>query len=118
MIVQDTYHGQWIGPSGRATNPPPMPEEPPEVILHGHSIAGLEPGDIRRIRDAGAPDPDRTYAHVRLTGNYNLGCIDTQTLDYYDLTPSQAHRLAWQAFGRCVHVIAYFDEEERLVAGE
>ena len=53
-----------------------------------------------------------------MIGNHNLGCIDTQTLDYHDITPEEAHRLAWEAFGGCVHVIAYFDENEQLVAGE
>jgi hypothetical protein len=122
MVIQDTYHGQWIGPSGRALDPPPMPEDRPghlpEVILHGHAIAGFEPSDIRRLRDAGPPEPGRTYPRVQMTGNYSLGCIDTQTLDYHDVTPEEAHRLAWEAFGRCVHVIAYFDENEQLVAGE
>jgi hypothetical protein len=122
MEIQDTYHGQQIPPGGRAQGAPPMPEDQPghlpEVILHGSSIAGLEPGDIRRIREAGPPDPERAYAHVRLVGNYNLGCIDTQSLDYYAITPAEAHRLAWEAFGRCVHVISYFDENEQLVAGE
>jgi hypothetical protein len=122
MIIEDTYHGQWIGPSGRALDAPPMPEDRPGhlpgVILHGHAIAGLEPSDIRRLRAAGAPVPGCAYPHVRMTGNYNLGCIDTQTLDYHDVTPEEAHRLAWEAFGRCIHVIAYFDENEQLVAGE
>ena len=121
-VIEDTYHGQWIGPSGRALDAPPMPADqtghPPEVILHGHAIAGLEPSDIQRFREAGPPVPGRAYAHVQMTGNYSLGCIDTQTLDYRDVTPEEAHRLAWEAFGRCIHVIAYFDENEQLVAGE
>lgn len=122
MVIRDTYHGQRIGPSGRALNPPPMPKDRPghlpAVILHGHAIAGLEPSDIRRLRDAGPPEPGRIYPRVQMTGNYSLGCIDTQMLDYHDVTPEEAHRLAWEAFGRCVHVIAYFDENKRLVAGE
>jgi hypothetical protein len=122
MVIQDTYHGQQVPPGGRATNAPPMPEDHPghlpEVIMHGHSIAGLEPSDIQRLRGAGAPDPARTYGHVRMIGNFGLGCIDTQTLDYYSITPAEAHQLAWEAFGRCVHVIAYFGEQEQLVAGE
>ena len=118
MVLQDTYHGQRIGPSGRAKDAPPMPEGLPEIILHGHAIAGIEPNDIQRLRSAGAPAPGRAYAHVRMTGNFSLGCIDTQTLDYRDITPEEAHQLAWEAFGRCVRVIAYFDESEQLVAGE
>lgn len=122
MMIEDTYHGQSIPPGERARGAPPMPDgrpgHLPDVILHGHPMAGFEPRDIRRLRAAGAPDPGRTYAHVRMTGNYNLGCIDTQTLDYHDITPADAHQLAWEAFGRCVHVIAYFDEHEQLVAGE
>jgi hypothetical protein len=123
MVIEDTYYGQRIGPDGRAKDAPPMPQErsdhlPAIIILHGHPIVGLEPNDIRRLRSAGAPDPDRTSAHVQLTGNYSLGCIDTQTLDDHTLTPEEAYRLAWEAFGRCVHVIAHFDENERLVAGE
>jgi hypothetical protein len=98
--------------------PEDRPGHLPEVILHGHAIAGLEPSEIRRLRDAGPPVPGCAYLHVRMTGNYNLGCIDTQTLDYYDITSEAAHRLAWEAFGRCIHVIAYFDESEQLVAGE
>ena len=121
-VIEDTYHGQWIGSSGRALDAPTMPADraghPPEVILHGHAIAGLEPSDIQRLRDAGPPVPGRAYAHVQMTGNYILGCIDTQTLDYRDLTPEEAHQLAWEAFGRCIHVIAYFDENEQLVAGD
>ena len=122
MVIQDTYHGQQMQPGRPALGAPPMPEDRPghlpEIILHGQSIAGLEPGEIRRLRAAGAPDPERTYAHVQLIGNYSLGCIDTQTLDYYNIAPEAAHHLAWEAFGRCVHVIAYYDENDRLVAGE
>ena len=73
--------------------PQDRPGHLPSIILHGHSIAGLEPIDIRRIRDAGPPRPERTYPHVRLVGNYNLGCIDTQTLDYN--TSPQRRPIAW-----------------------
>jgi hypothetical protein len=122
MVIEDTYHGQQIPPGEGAKDAPPLPHgrigHLPDVILHGHPIAGLGSGDIRRLRAAGAPEPRRTYAHVRMTGNDNLGCIDTQTLDYHDITPADAHQLAWEAFGSCVHVIAYFDEHEQLVAGE
>lgn len=52
------------------------------------------------------------------TPRASRGCVDTQTLDSYSITPAEAHQLAWEAFRRCVHVIADFGEQAQLVAGE
>jgi hypothetical protein len=117
----EEYHGQEMRPGEPAHDVPPIPPEwggRPREYFHGNPIASLDVHFLQCLSEAGKPEPNRAYPHVRLIGNYNIGCIDSQTLDYYDITPEQADEYAWQAFGVCPHVIAYFDEREQLVAGE
>jgi hypothetical protein len=123
-MVVERYHGQEIR-DGRPTQPvpPPPPDfdprrRPPPEHFHGHPIAGLDPIDLARFDAVGPPQREHTYPEVRLIGNYNLGCIDTQAVTYHNITPSEAHAHAWEAFGVCPNVILYFDANEQLVAKE
>jgi hypothetical protein len=54
--------------------------------LHGEPIAGVDMTFIHKLRSVGRPEAGRRYPRAQLIGNYGIGCVDTQRLDYHGLT--------------------------------
>ena len=108
------YHGQKIDSGVEPNNVPQIPKDYKPGLKAGQDRLPSMEGGL----DACPGPGGSVYAHVRMTGNYGIGCPSVQSLDYYGITADEAHRYAWSGFGYCGHTIVYFDAHGQVVAQE